>query len=629
MSAQPDTSPPPPTSSTPRLEPRGLHGPARWLPGLVSLRRYKRGELRGDLVAGLAVTALLVPQGMAYAELAGLPAVTGLYTTILALLAYAVFGPSPILVLGPDSALAPMILAAILPLIGADGDPAKAIALASALAVLMGLMCVVAGFARLGVITELLSKPLRVGYINGIAVVVVVSQLPKLFGFSVEADATPARLWEFLVGVADGLTNWYALAIGACCLAILFAFRHWLPKFPGVLVAFVGATVVVAVLGLTANGVPVVGPVPGGFPTPALPSFPLGDLAELALAAFGMAFITLADTSALSRTFALKYDREVDPNQEIVALGAANMAAGFFQGFPVSASSSRTAVAEAAGGRSQLVGVVGAAAIVVLLLFAGGLTTYLPQASLAAIVIVAGTSLFDLKTMRWLWKVRRTELALCLAALFGVAVVGVLQGIVIAIVLSILTFLWQVWRPYDATLGRVRGRHGYHDIARNPEAEQIPGMVIYRFDAPIFFANAEHFARCVKRHIAEHGEPVRRVLIAGEPITDIDTTGVESLRDLLDDLAAEGITVVFAEVKGQVKDRLQRYGVFWDIGEENFYYTVDQAVAEYVLDIGEDPVGWVDDYSDAQPEEEREGPVPVEPGPTEQLGPPEPSEPTA
>ena len=211
----------------------------------------------------------------------------------------------------------------------------------------------------------------------------------------------------------------------------------------------------------------------------------------------------------------------------------------------------------------------------------------------------------------------------------GVAVVGVLQGIVIAIVLSILTFLWQVWRPYDATLGRVRGRHGYHDIARNPEAEQIPGMVIYRFDAPIFFANAEHFARCVKRHIAEHGEPVRRVLIAGEPITDIDTTGVESLRDLLDDLAAEGITVVFAEVKGQVKDRLQRYGVFWDIGEENFYYTVDQAVAEYVLDIGEDPVGWVDDYSDAQPEEEREGPVPVEPGPTEQLGPPEPSEPTA
>ncbi len=626
MSAQPGTEGPPPSSFTTRLEPRPPHGAARWLPGLVTLRHYKRGGLRGDLVAGLAVTALLVPQGMAYAELAGLPAVTGLYTTILALLAYAVFGPSPILVLGPDSALAPMILAAILPLIGADGDPAKAVALASALAILMGLICVVAGFARLGVITELLSKPLRVGYINGIAVVVVVSQLPKLFGFSVEADATPARFWEFLAGVADGLTNWYALAIGVCCLALLFAFRHWLPKFPGVLVAFVGATLVVAVLGLAADGVPVVGPVPGGFPTPALPSIPLDDIWQLALAAFGMAFITLADTSALSRTFALKYDRDVDPNQEIVALGTANMAAGFFQGFPVSASSSRTAVAEAAGGRSQLVGVVGAAAIVVLLLVAGGLTTYLPQASLAAIVIVAGTSLFDLTTMRWLWKVRRTELALCLAALFGVAVVGVLQGIVIAVVLSILTFLWQLWRPYDATLGRVRGRHGYHDIARHPEAEQVPGLVIYRFDAPIFFANAEHFARCVKQHVAERGEPVRRVVIAAEPITDIDTTGVESLRDLLDDLAAAGITVAFAEVKGPVGDRLRRYGVYWDIGEENFYYTVDQAVAEYVLDVGEDPMHWVDDYGDV---DEPEGAAAVEPGPGEQLGPPEPPEPTA
>ena len=603
MSAKPGIGDPPPSSSTARLQPRPPHGAARWLPGLGTLRHYKRGELRGDLVAGLAVTALLVPQGMAYAELAGLPAVTGLYTTILALLAYAVFGPSRILVLGPDSALAPMILATILPLIGANGDPAKAMALASALAVIMGLICLVAGFARLGVITELLSKPLRVGYLNGVAVVVVVSQLPKLFGFSVEADATPARLWEFLVGVADGLTNWYALAIGLACLVLLFAFKYWAPRFPGVLVAFVGATLVVAVLGLTAYGVPVVGPVPEGFPTPALPSFPLDDLWRLTLAAFGMAFITLADTSALSRTFALKYGRDVNPNQEIVALGTANLAAGFFQGFPVSGSASRTAVAEAAGGKSQLVGVVGAAAIAALLLFAGGLTTYLPQASLAAIVIVAGTSLFDIRTMIWLWKVRRTELALCLAAILGVAVVGVLQGIVIAIVLSIAAFLWQLWRPYDASLGRAPGRHGYHDVARHPEAEQIPGLLIYRFDAPIFFANAQHFSRCVRQHMAERGEPVRRVVIAGEPITDIDTTGVESLRDLLDDLAAVGATVAFAEFKGPVRDRLRRYGLYEDIGDENFYSTVDHAVAEYLLETGEDPIRWVDDYDATEPPE--------------------------
>ncbi len=603
----PPASPPTQASSV-RLLPSRPKGLSRWLPGLATARAYKPRQLRGDLVAGLAVTALLVPQGMAYAELAGLPAVTGLYTTVLALLAYALFGPSRILVLGPDSALAPMILAAILPLIGADGDPAKAVALASALAILMGLICLVAGFARLGIITEFLSKPLRVGYLNGIAVVVVVSQLPKLFGFSVEADSTLGKLVEFVQGVAAGDTNWYALAIGAACLVVLFAFRFWKPKVPAVLFAFVGGTVAVAALGLTAYGVSVVGPVPSGFPTPALPSFPPGDMAELALAAVGMAFITLADTSALSRTFAIKYDQEVDPSQEIVALGTANIAAGFFQGFPVSASSSRTAVAEAAGGRSQLVGVVGAGAIVILLLFAGGLTTYLPQASLAAIVIVAGTSLFDLPAMRWLWKVRRTEFVLCLAALAGVALVGVLQGIVIAIVLSVLAFLHRLWRPYDATLGRVKGRHGYHDIERHPEAEQIPGVVLYRFDAPLFFANAEHFAREVKRHVAQRGEPVQRVIISGEPIVDVDTTGVDVLKDLLADLAAVGTTVGFAEFKGPVRDRLRRYGLEQQIGRQNFHSTLDHAISEYLTSVGEDPMRWIDDYGDVDDADDAEDP---------------------
>jgi len=583
--------PPPIEASPPRQS-----ALMRWLPGLATLRGYRRRDVRGDLVAGLAVTALLVPQGMAYAELAGLPAVTGLYTTVMALLAYAVFGPSRILILGPDSALAPLILATILPLIGAAGDPAKAIALASAMAVIMGIICVVAGLARLGVVTELLSKPLRVGYLNGVAVVVVVSQLPKLFGFSVDAESTPARLKEFVVGVIDGRTNAAALAIGLACLVLLFAFKWLAPKVPAVLIAFVGATLVVAAFGLVAHGVAVVGPVPKGFPAPALPAFSMGDLGRLTMAAFGMAFVTLADTSALSRTFALKYNRDVDPDQEIVALGAANLAAGFFQGFPVSGSASRTAVAEAAGGKSQAVGLVGALAIVLLLLFAGGLTTYLPQASLAAIVIVAGTSLFDLATMRWLWRVRRSELVLCLVALLGVAIVGVLQGIVIAIVLSLLAFLQRVWRPHDATLGRVPGRHGYHDVARHPDARQIPGMLIFRFDAPVFFANAEHFSRCVKKHVAERGEPVRHVVIAGEPITDIDTTGAESLRDLIDDLAKGHVTLAFAEIKGPVKDRLRSYGAYRDIGKENFFSTVGHAVTEYLEEAGGDGLEWVDDY---------------------------------
>ena len=235
-----------------------------------------------------------------------------------------------------------------------------------------------------------------------------------------------------------------------------------------------------------------------------------------------------------------------------------------------------------------------------MLLFAGELTTYLPQASLAAIVIVAGTALFDFATMRWLWRVRRSEFVLCLVALLGVAVVGVLQGIVIAIVLSLLAFLQRVWRPYDATLGRVPGRHGYHDVARHPDARQIPGMLIFRFDAPVFFANAEHFSRCVKKHIAERGEPVRHVIIAGEPITDIDTTGAESLRDLIDDLAEHHVTFVFAEIKGPVKDRLRSYGAYRDIGKENFYSTVGHAVTEYLEDAGGDALEWVDDYDGSE-----------------------------
>ena len=583
----------PPTIKTPTPAEPVL---SRWLPGLATLRGYRRRDARGDLVAGLAVTALLVPQGMAYAELAGLPAVTGLYTTVMALLAYAVFGPSRILVLGPDSALAPLILATILPLVGAGGDPAKAIALASAMAVSMGIICVVSGLAHLGVITELLSKPLRVGYLNGVAIVVVVSQLPKLFGFSVTAESTPARLKEFVVGVLDGRTNATALAIGLACLALLFAFKALAPKVPAVLIAVVGATAAVAAFGLLAKGVPVVGPVPNGFPAPALPAFDLGDMGRLTLAAFGMAFVTLADTSALSRTFALKYGRTVDPDQEIVALGAANLATGFFQGFPVSGSASRTAVAEAAGGKSQAVGLVGALSIILLLLFAGGLTTYLPQASLAAIVIVAGTALFDLATMRWLWGVRRSEFVLCLTALLGVAIVGVLQGIVIAIVLSLLAFLQRVWRPYDATLGRVPGRHGYHDVARHPEARQVPGIIVFRFDAPVFFANAEHFSRCVKTHIAERDAPVRHVIIAGEPITDIDTTGAESLRNLMDDLAADDVTLAFAELKGPVKDRLRSYGAFKEIGKKNFFSTIGHAITEYLEEAGGEPLEWVDDY---------------------------------
>jgi high affinity sulfate transporter 1 len=557
-----------------------------WLPGVTVARTYRRTWLRGDVVAGLVLAAMLVPQGMAYAELAGLPPVTGLYTTVVALLVYAVVGPSRILVLGPDSSLGPLIAATILPLIAADDDPDRAIALAGGLAILMGAVCIIAGLARLGRVTELLSKPVRVGYLNGIALVVIASQLPKLFGFSIDAEGFLDELREWARGVADGDTDAAALVIGVSCIAVMLACWRWAPRVPGVLVAVVGATVVVEVFDLAADGIPVVGAVPSGLPRPALGDLRAGDLRPLAIAAVGMAFVTLADTSAMSRVFAARRHERVDPNREIVALGLANAGAGLFQGFPVSASSSRTAVAESAGAKTQLVGVIGSAVVLAVLLVANGIMESTPSSALAAVVIVAALRLFDLDTLRELWHVRRSEFLLSMSALLGVTLVGVLEGIVIAVVLSLANFVRRQWSPYEAVLGEVPGRGGFHDLTRHPQGTTVPGVVVYRWDAPVFFANADRFRDRVER-LAESDPSVHTIVIAAEPIIDIDTTGADSLGELLSALEARGVRIVFAELKGPVKDRLRRYGLYERLGNTGFPSTVEEAV-DALRDISPD-----------------------------------------
>jgi len=573
---------------------------ARRVPGVRLARGYRRRWLRRDVFAGIVLTTLLVPQGMAYAELAGLPPVTGLYTTVLALLAYAAFGPSRILVLGPDSALGPLIAAAILPLVGADGDPAKAVALAGMLAVLMGVLCIAAGLARLGLLAELLSKPVRIGFLNGIAVVVLVGQLPKLFGFGTNATGLLDELEAFIRGVVDGETVPAALLIGIVSLAVIIGFRAWSPKVPGILIAVVGASIATGALSLTEHGVLVVGAIPGGFPTPTIPSVSFDDIAALVVAAAGLAFVTLTDTVTFSRVFAGQRGESVDANQEIVALGVANIAAGCFQGFPVSASASRTALADSTGSRTQLTGVVGATAIVVILVTDGGLARNLPQAALAAIIIAAAIQLFDLGSLRWLWRVRRSELFLSVAALLGVAVLGVLQGIVVAIVLSLANFVRRAWRPYDAVLGRIPDRKGYHDIDRHPDAAQIPGLVLYRFDAPLFFANAELFTRRVTDAVRARDDPTRWVIVAAEPMTDVDTTAAEILERLLDDLDARKVELAFAELKGPVKDRLRGYGLYDRIGDGHFYPTLGTAIDGYLAATGTEWVDWSDQDDDTQ-----------------------------
>ncbi len=577
----------------------------KWLPGAQTIVDYRRDWLGPDVVAGLVLTALLVPQGMAYAELAGLPPVTGLYTTVMALAAYAVFGPSRILVLGPDSALAPLIAAAVVPL--AAGDPARAVSLGAILALLTGLVCVGTGLARLGTITELLSKPVRVGYINGIALVVLVSQLPKLLGFSTDADGWVAEVGAVASGVVAGEADAITMALGLGSLAIMLTARRLSPRIPGVLVATVGATLAVAAFDLT-DVVSVVGPLPAGLPTPAVPRVSPADLATLSLAAVGVALVAFADTAALSTTFAAKLGDPVDPNQDIAALGAANLAAGLFQGFPMSASSSRTAVADSVGSKSQLTGVIGAVSIVALLVFANDLLADLPSATLAAIVIVASFTLFDVDEMRWLWQVGRWEFALALAALLGVTLAGVLEGLVIAIVLSLGNFVRRAWRPYDAVLGRVDGLRGYHDIERHPEGRQIPGLVMFRFDAPMFFANAEHFQRRIADAIRSAETPVRWVVVAAEPVADIDTTAADTLREILDEFDQRGIRLAFAELKGPAKDQLRRYGLYDRVGEEHFYPTLGRATTEYVKATGVDWVDWKDRRDDRKDAGDGQGP---------------------
>ncbi len=560
------------------------------MPGIGLAASYRRAWLGPDLAAGLVLTALLVPQGMAYAELAGLPAVTGLYTTVLCLAAYAVFGPSRILVLGPDSSLAPLIAAAVLPLAVAGEE---AVELAAFLALLVGGLCIITGIARLGTITELLSKPVRVGYINGIALFVLVSQLPKLFGFSTDADGFLPELGAFLDALFDGATEPTALGLGLGSLAIILGLRRVSRAIPGVLIATVAATVAVAMFDLAADGVAVVGSLPSGLPLPSVPTVAWGDASRLALAALGVALVAFADTAALSTTFAAKLGDDVDPNQEIAALGAANVAAGLFSGFPMSASSSRTTVADAVGSKSQLTGVVGAAAIVALLVFADDLLADLPSATLAAIVIAASFTLFDVDEMRWLWRVRRSEFLLSAGALLGVTLIGVLEGVVVAVALSLGNFVRRAWRPHDAVLGRVAGQKGYHDMARHDDATMPPGLVIFRFDAPLFFANAQHFVRRVADVVRGDGR-ARWVVVAAEPMTDVDTTAAESMMRLLDELEQRGIRLVFAEMKGPVKDRLRAYGLYERLGDDRFFPTLGTAVAAYIDATGVDWVDWTD-----------------------------------
>ena len=549
------------------------------VPGLRTLATYQPSWLRRDLVAGVVLSTLLVPQGMAYAELAGLPPITGLYTTILCLVGYAAFGPSRILVLGPDSSLGPMIAATILPIVGSNGSPERAIALASMLALITGAIMVVAGVAKLGFVADLISKPTMIGYMNGLALTILVGQLPKLFGFSTDANGLIAEAKAFVNGLSAGDAVGAAVAIGLVSLGLILVIGRWLPRVPGVLVAVVAAIAATSVFDLSSHGVSLVGSLPKGFPPLTWPH-PVSDFPLLVAGAIGIALVALTDTISTASAFAERTGQEVNGDGEMIGIGAANLAAGFFQGFPVSTSGSRTAVAEQAGAKTQVTGLVGAAVIVLMLVLVPGLFRNLPNPTLAAVVIAASLSLADVPGTVRLWRQRRVELLLSVAAFLGVALLGVLEGIAVAVGLSILNVFRRAWRPYQTTLGRVPGMPGHHDRELHPEAEGLPGLVIFRFDAPLFFANARTFRDQIRRLAAAEPRP-RWIVIAAEPITDVDTTAADMLAELDEEVNAAGTSLVFAELKDPVRARLERYELIGPLDPDHFFPTLDAAVERF------------------------------------------------
>jgi high affinity sulfate transporter 1 len=552
----------------------------RWLPGLQTIRHYKASWLTKDIAAGLVLATMLVPVGIAYAEASGVPGIHGLYATIIPLLVYALFGPSRIMVLGPDSSLAAIILAVVLPL--SLGDPSKAIALAGMMAIVSGVACILMGVFRLGFITELLSKPIRYGYMNGIALTVLISQLPKLFGFSIESEGPVRDVYQIAISIMEGKTNLIALVIGLGTLVIILLLKKY-KRIPTILLAVVVATIIVGVFGLNETaGIKVLGALPEGLPSFTIPWISLSDLQQVVIGGCAVALVSFADTSVLSRTYAAKTRTYVNPNQEMIGLGAANLAAGFFQGFPISSSSSRTPVAEASGARTQLTGVVGAISVALLLLFAPDLLKNLPTSALAAVVITAAIGLFEVGDLRRIYRIQNWEFWLSIVCFLGVAVLGAIPGIGLAILLAIIEFLWDGWRPHYAVLGRVDGIRGFHDIKRYPHARLVPGMVLFRWDAPLFFANAELFQEKILTAVASSPTPVKRIIVAAEPVTSVDVTSADVIAQLNKTLTASQIELHFAEMKDPVKDKLKRFELFDILGPNIFHPTIGAAVDDYI-----------------------------------------------
>jgi SulP family sulfate permease len=549
----------------------------RYLPGVSVLRGYQRTWLRGDLLSGVTVAAYLVPQVMAYAEVAGLPAIVGLWASVGPLVVYAILGSSRQLSVGPESSTALMTAAAVTVLVA--GDQQNYAATAAALALAVGAVCLLCWLARLGFLANLLSHPVLIGYMAGIAVLMIISQLGKVTGIAVEGDSVLSEVRFFVAHLGE--VHWPTLLVAAGTFTLLVAFQRLLPRWPGPLIAMVAAAAVVSVLNLEQRGVQTVGSIPRGLPPVSIPDFATIDLNALLPAALGVTIVAYSDNIVSARAFAARRREVIDARQEFLALGAANLSAGLFSGFPVSSSGSRTVIGDAMGSRTQLYSLVAAAAVLLTTLFLGPALSTFPMAALGAVVVFAALRLIDFAELRRIARFRTSELLLALATTAAVLIFDVLYGIAVAVALSIFDLLRRIARPHDGILGYVPGLAGMHDIDDYATGRQLPGLLVYRYDAPLFFANAEDFKRRALEAIDSADPPVEWFLLNAEANTEVDLTAVDALEEVRKTLAERDIVFALARVKMDLREDLAPTGLIDRIGEDRVFPTLPTAVSAY------------------------------------------------
>jgi SulP family sulfate permease len=550
----------------------------RYIPGISLIADYEASWWRPDILAALSLWAVLIPQTMAYAQLAGVPSVYGLYTAFAAMIGYALFGTSRVLNQGPESAVAIVTAATLMPLVAGDGD--KYILMASMLAILAGVWAIIGGIAKLGFITRYISRPVLTGYIVGSAWLIVISQLPGLLGISVDEEDYYTALGAIVRSLGD--TNLWTLGLGLGLIVLIYGLKAILPKFPAYLVAAIVATIVVAIFNLEDVGVTVVGTIQSGVPLPKIPFIPLPDVMALILPAGGIALLAYADSVVTADSLARPGGYEIDADQEFFGLGMASVASGFFQGFPVNGSQTRSVVLADSGARTQMSGLISSALVVITLLVLTPAFELLPNVALAAIVIVAGIGLLDVPELKRLWRIQRADFVLTMIAALAVVVIGMLPGIVIAVLLSLLDVARRSSAPHTAILVQVPGTDTYRDIDNVDGGKAFPGLLIYRFDAPLFFANVSVMTDELSDLVATANPPYDWILVDAEAIYNMDTTAVQGLEELLEDLRAANIVFTLARLRQAVRETMDAAGLIEMIGEENIYLEVDDGVSAFV-----------------------------------------------